>query len=191
MTFSIAAQDLAGNATTVTTTTDGSRVVVDTIAPVLNYPAGVAIEATGPNGALVNYDASATDTGGVATFTTYPASGLDFPLGSNMVNVRATDQAGNYTGGSFFVTVSDTTPPVLTLPMNMTVEATGPGGAIVGFQVSATDAVDGAVSAVATPASGSLFPIGTTTVSVSATDHHQNSASGSFTVTVHDRPLRS
>ena len=40
------------------------------------------------------------------------------------------------------------------------------------------------VSVVATPASGSLFPIGTTTVTVVATDQYNNSSSTTFTVTV-------
>jgi hypothetical protein len=66
----------------------------------------------------------------------------------------------------------------------MTVNASGHSGAIVDFAASANDQVDGPLSVICLPASGSLFSIGETTVNCSATDAHGNSASGSFTVTV-------
>ena len=50
--------------------------------------------------------------------------------------------------------------------------------------VSAADLVDGAVTATPTPPSGSTFPLGTTTVNVTAIDAAGNIAHGSFTVTV-------
>ena len=81
---------------------------------------------------------------------------------------------------------SDTTSPVITKPADMTVEATGPDGAFVDFTVSALDAVDGAVSVTATPASGSKFPLGSTTVSLTASDSKGNTATDSFLITVVD-----
>jgi len=81
---------------------------------------------------------------------------------------------------------SDITPPVITVPANITAEATGPGGAVVTFTASADDAVDGDVPVTCVPASGSTFPIGTTTVNATATDAHHNVAHASFTVTVQD-----
>jgi hypothetical protein len=81
----------------------------------------------------------------------------------------------------------DTTPPVLTLPWNMIIEAAGPTGAPATFTASATDDVDGSVPVTCTPASGSISPIGPTTVSCSATDVAGNVGTGTFTVTVHDR----
>lgn len=78
----------------------------------------------------------------------------------------------------------DTTPPVVTVPSNMTVNATSPSGATVTFTASATDDVDGPLPATCTPASGSTFPIGTTTVTCTATDSSSNTGSASFTVTV-------
>jgi hypothetical protein len=77
-------------------------------------------------------------------------------------------------------------PPVLTLPQPIAVEATGPDGAAVSFDVSASDAEDGTLAASCTPASGSVFPLGTTPVDCSATDAGGERASGSFTVTVRD-----
>lgn len=81
---------------------------------------------------------------------------------------------------------TDTTPPVLNLPANITAEATSPAGAVVTYAVSANDQVDGAVTPVCTPAPGSIFALGTTNVSCSATDKTGNTASGSFSITVRD-----
>jgi photosystem II stability/assembly factor-like uncharacterized protein len=80
----------------------------------------------------------------------------------------------------------DSTPPVLFLPANLTVEATGPTGAPVTFSASANDDHDGWVPVTCSPASGSTFPLGTTTVTCSATDAAANTATGTFTVTVAD-----
>jgi HYR domain len=52
------------------------------------------------------------------------------------------------------------------------------------YSVSATDPVDGPLTPVCTPASGSTFPPGTTTVTCTATDTHGNTATGSFQVQV-------
>ena len=70
----------------------------------------------------------------------------------------------------FQLTKRDTTPPVLSLPSDITAEATSPNGAAVTYTVSATDDVDGAVTPTCTPASGSTFGLGLTTVTCSATD---------------------
>ena len=66
----------------------------------------------------------------------------------------------------------------------MTVEATSAAGAVVNFSTSAMDAVSGPRPTTNTPASGSTFPLGTTTVTVTASDAAGNSASDTFTVTV-------
>jgi hypothetical protein len=116
--------------------------------------------------------------------TCSPASGSTFPLGTTTVTCSATDAAGNTGNNSFTVTVQDTTAPTLTLPSNMTVSATSAAGAVVTFSASASDLVDGSVAVTCTPASGSTFAPGTTTVNCSATDAAGNEASGSFTVSV-------
>ena len=81
---------------------------------------------------------------------------------------------------------TDTIPPVLNLSPDITKEATGLNGASVTYNASATDAVDGIIIPSCTPASGSIFALGTISVSCSATDKAGNTASGSFSVTVHD-----
>jgi Tol biopolymer transport system component len=80
----------------------------------------------------------------------------------------------------------DTTPPVLSLPLGFTVEATSPAGAVVNFTATAVDAVDGSVAVVCAPASGSTFPMGATTVICTSHDSAGNVATGTFVVVVRD-----
>lgn len=61
-------------------------------------------------------------------------------------------------------------------------------GATVNFQLPAVQNAYGAVSVTAIPASGTLFPIGTTTVQVRATDDGGGDVSCSFNVTVLEPP---
>lgn len=77
---------------------------------------------------------------------------------------------------------ADDEAPALTLPGDLTVDATGPAGTAVTFEAVATDG--GPVPVTCTPSSGSTFAIGTTTVTCSALDEVGNSAGGSFSVTV-------
>ena len=72
------------------------------------------------------------------------------------------------------------------MPANVTVEATGPMTPVTFAAATASDAVSGVASLTYTQASGSLFPVGVTTVSVTATDNRGNSVTKSFTVTVKD-----
>jgi hypothetical protein len=57
-------------------------------------------------------------------------------------------------------------------------------GAYVSFSVSAFDPEDGPVAAIASPPSGSFFPVGVNTVTVTATDHCGNTATAYFAVDV-------
>ena len=160
--------------------------VVDTTPPVLTLPDPITTEATGPTGASVAFEATALDIvdGDVAPVCS-SSSGDTFPLGTSTVECTATDAAGNPGTGSFSVTVEDTTAPGLTLPAAITVEATGPLGATVTYEVTADDLVSGVVLPSCTPAPG-VFPLGTTTVECSATDGAGNTGTGSFDITVQD-----
>jgi hypothetical protein len=102
------------------------------------------------------------------------------------VTCTATDNAGNSTSDSFTITVVDTTPPAVTVPVDITAEATGPSGAIVTFSVSAADLVDGPIVPTCSASSGDTFPLGTTTVGCSATDNASNTGSASFDISVVD-----
>ncbi len=83
-------------------------------------------------------------------------------------------------------TVGDTEPPTVTVPANMSVEATSSAGANVTYVASATDN-QGQASVACSHPSGSNFPLGTTTVTCTATDSSSNTAQAAFTVTVRDR----
>jgi hypothetical protein len=78
----------------------------------------------------------------------------------------------------------DTTPPVITVPANLAVDATSPKGAQVTYAASAKDDHDASPSLACTPASGSVFPIGDTTVACKATDAAGNAATARFVVHV-------
>jgi len=79
---------------------------------------------------------------------------------------------------------TDTTAPTVTVPDPVTVDATGPDGATVTFAAAATDDTDPSPTLSCAPPSGGTFPIGSTTVTCTATDAAGNQATGSFTVTV-------
>jgi hypothetical protein len=164
----------------------GTLTIADTVPPVLSLPANLALEATSPAGAVATFSATANDnvSGSVPVSLSHP-SGTTFPLGSTPVHASATDAAGNTATGTFTVTVHDTTAPVIGALPNLTVEATSAAGAVVTFSASATDAVS-AATVTASPASGSTFPLGPTTVTVTARDAAGNTATGTFTVTVRD-----
>lgn len=74
--------------------------------------------------------------------------------------------------------------PTLTVPADLTVEATSPAGAVVEFAATAADAAGVAITPVCTPASGSVFPIGLQTVTCTATAPAGNATTGSFDVRV-------
>ena len=159
-------------------------VAADTTAPVFTVvPPNQTLEATGPGGAAATFAAQATDDTGTTTITYAPASGSTFPLGPTTVTATATDAAGNTANATFTVTVVDTTAPALTVPANQ--GASGSGPTVVSYPAAtATDAVTANPVISCSPASGSTFPAGPTTVSCTATDGAGNASSGSFTVTV-------
>ena len=189
-TFPLGTTSVACSASTAGgTSSDSFNVtVVDTTPPVLTLPGTINKGATSPAGAVVTFSATATDlVDGSITVFCNPSSGSTFVIGTTVVQCTATDSRFNSTSGSFLVVVSaDVTPPVLTLPANITAEATSASGAVVTYTATAIDDFDGPVPVTCTPASGSTFPLGTTTVQCSAQDAAGNVAHGSFTVTVQD-----
>jgi hypothetical protein len=163
----------------------------DTTPPSITAPLGITKEATGPSGAVVTFTATATDTvDGSVPVTASPLSGSMFPINApgpvTIVGLAASDKAHNTASASFKVTVVDTTPPTITSPGNLIAEATSPTGANVTFSASATDLVDGNITVTASAASGSKFALGNTTVTLTAKDTRNNSATSNFTVTVKD-----
>ncbi|PWU11122.1 MAG: hypothetical protein C5B50_24045 [Verrucomicrobia bacterium] len=120
--------------------------------------------------------------GGPLALTQTPAG--PYPLGTNVVTLTATDIHGLSSSVNGLIIVVDTTAPDINCPTNMVADATTPRGAVVTFAATATDACSGPPIFVCQPASGSIFPIGTTTVTCTATDLAGNVSSRQFQVTV-------
>lgn len=156
------------------------------------------LEATSPSGAVVVLDGSASrgangqtitfrwtlgdqniGTGSVATTTA--------PLGDNTYTLTVEDQHGLKSAASATVKVRDTTPPTLTLPTSVAVDAASAAGTVVTFAASARDMVSGDVPVTCAPRSGVVFPLGTTVVNCLATDAAGNTATGAFRVTVREQ----
>jgi hypothetical protein len=101
----------------------------------------------------------------------------------------ATDPVTPYAAASSDTFVVDNTGPSSPLPGPQTLDATSPAGRSVQYAPLAFDSGDNAAVTVScNPSAGTphTFPIGTTTVSCTASDSLGNTTAGSFTVTIAD-----
>jgi uncharacterized repeat protein (TIGR01451 family) len=168
--------------------------VVDTTAPTVTAPANVTVN-TGPGatscGTIVS-DAtlgtgSANDScaGSLSVTRTGVPAGNVFPVGTTTITYTAND-GYNSAQAQQTVTVIDNTLPTISCPLDITLEPSCPSGAIATYTAPVgTDNCTGSTTTrTAGLASGSVFPIGTTTVTHQVTDASGNTASCSFTVTV-------
>jgi len=176
------AQDAAGNASD----TQFAVNVTDTTAPTIGTNPNISTPSTSPAGATVTFGVpSASDLADAAPIVTCaPASGSTFPQGTTQVTCTATDAHGNHASSIFTVSVTNSAPAV-SVPANITAEATSAAGAAVPFAATADDNEQGAITPTCVPAAGQ-FPLGTTTVTCTATDVANATGSASFTVTVQD-----
>ncbi len=168
-------------------------VVIDTEAPVITCPADFSF--TIPDGdcsAIVNYpNSTITDNCPGTTFSTVagPTSGSVVSAGIYTVTIQASDAAGNTSNCDFILTVNEASVPVIICPADLSVIAS-PGACEVAVTLIVPAASDSCstVTIVQTegPASGSLFPIGTTSVGFTATDLYGNSATCNYNVLVID-----
>ena len=152
--------------------------------PTISGPGDLTAEATSASGAIVNYTVHATDPDSPVTVSCNHPSGSIFPIGTTRVICTASDAAGNSASMSFSVKVQDTTPPVITVPDTLTVQATSAYGAYVDYTASALDAVDGSTKLTCYPPSGRFFHIGTTKVFCSTYDNALNKVGAWFEVVV-------
>ena len=146
------------------------------------------------------------DTGDDIIYTITADNGVDDPMviGPRPLNTAFFDlSVGSWTitadvddnpdcddtseGATCMITIEvlDVTPPEITCPDDITVEAEGPDGAVVSFDPpTVSDDVDPEPTRSCDPMPGDLFPVGMTTVTCIATDAAGNSAQCEFTVTV-------
>jgi HYR domain len=137
-------------------------------------------------GAVTKGPSTPKDASCMVTCAPPPAAAL--PKGTTTVTCTVTDSFNNTAQCSFTVTVVDKQPPTFTCPANI-VKSTDPNqcSAVVNYTTpTATDNCDGPRPVTCTPASGSTFQKGTSTVTCTSTDTAGNTASCSFTVTVND-----
>ncbi len=187
--------DASGN----TTTCQFSVTITDSQPPVLtNCPSnisqfndpnlcGAVVSWTTP-GATDNCSVTVTQTGGL------PSASV-FPVGVSFISYTATDAAGNTATCQFSITIIDNQVPVIqNCPSNIAI-GNNPGqcgGTATWTTPTVSDNCPGAVlSQTAGGASGSVFPLGTTTVSYLVTDASGNTATCQFIVTVTDTQVPS
>ncbi len=195
-------------ATTITwTATDGSGnsssctqtvTVNDTEKPAITCPANIT-HGTDPGACSATFDpgtATATDNCGNPSVSGTRSDGQPlnaaYPKGATTITWTATDGSGNSSSCAQTVTVNDTEAPKVTCPNNVTtVSPTGSCSATVNVGVAtATDNCDGNVTPVPSRSDNKPitdpFPVGTTTITWTATDSSGNHSSCDQTVTVVD-----
>jgi len=166
--------------------------------PTANAGADQTVECAGATTA-VNLDGSASTAGsgsinsyswaeGATSLGTGATLTVNLPVGTHTITLTVTDTGGGSDTDDVVITVQDTLAPniscpadvVVNLPMNSTATSM-----IVNYPaVTATDSCSSSVTVNSTPASGSVFPVGTTTVNATADDGAGHISTCSFTVTV-------
>ncbi|MFY7883497.1 MAG: HYR domain-containing protein, partial [Dolichospermum sp.] len=166
--------------------------VLETELPTITCPADITVNNDlGNCSALVTVPAPAVaDNCGIDTVINDYTNSADatgvYPVGTTVVTATATNAVGT-SQATFEVIVKDVTAPTFGVINTVNASATNATGAIVNYTLpTATDNCSGVVNVVATPVSGSLFPIGTTIVTVVATDAVGNQNTTTFNVVVKD-----
>ncbi|MDG1158487.1 MAG: HYR domain-containing protein, partial [Flavobacteriales bacterium] len=168
-------------------------ILEDYIAPEIICPADINTTAdAGICGAIVNYELPETyDNCTVASLDLSAglASGSEFPVGTTTVSYLVTDGFGNTAECSFEVTVTDDEAPSIICPEDIVAESDlGVCGALVMYDLPVIDDNCATASLVMIEglASGSTFPVGTTTLTYEVVDLHGNASTCSFNITVLD-----
>jgi hypothetical protein len=151
--------------------------------PVITCSTNIVVECTG-GPTQVNFVTSASEGGSPLTVTCTPPSGTGFRLGVSNVVCTATNTVGLSSSCSFTVTVIDTILPEVACSTNRTVHSIDPNGAIVTYLSAAFPDACGNGRFDCFPRSGTVFPVGVTTVLCRTADAAGNSNGCVFTVTV-------
>lgn len=163
----------------------------DTIPPVItNCPDTIIVsnDSTMCSAVVSWTEPTATDNCSTVTVTRSHNPGDAFPVGTTQVTYVATDFAGNTDTCTFIVIVHDTEKPVLTdCPGNIT-QSNDPGdcAAIVTWTAPTDSDNCPGWTLTSNHDSGDSFPVGTTTVTYTATDAAGNTSTCSFDVVISD-----
>jgi hypothetical protein len=170
--------------TLIATDVDGNPATVDlrfdsTSASTITGGSFTVVAASGQGGVAYNFP-TPTISGDPGTVTCSPESGSFFPIGVNIVTCMTT------TGleATILITVLDIEGPTIATRPDVTVNATSPAGAVVSYAPPAASDNAPGVTVACAPPPGSTFPVGSTTVTCTATDASGNTASSTFNVTV-------
>jgi hypothetical protein len=113
------------------------------------------------------------------------ATGEAIPDGVYTLRLTYQDAAGDPPASNASTNVTiDRTPPALVLPPDISVAASSDAGAVVSYPPATASDTLGIASLTYSKASGSVFPIGVTQVTVTAADAAGNTAVASFAITV-------
>ena len=155
--------------------------LADIVLPVFTAPATVIIEAVAALTPVTLAAPEVTDDKDGALIATADQTG-PFSLGSHTIIWTATDTSGNSATANQTIIVQDTTPPSITVPADIALEATGDSTEVTLELATATDLVDGSVTTSSDAASG--FAVGVHTVTWTATDASNNTATASQKITI-------
>jgi parallel beta-helix repeat protein len=158
---------------------------------VANCPANITVASPDGNAVVVTYSIP-TPSGGTSPYTTSgsPSSGSPFPVGTTTVTVTAKDSSQPQQTATcpFTVTVTYSPPSALiaNCPANITVASPDGNPVVVTYSIPTPSGGTSPYTTSGSPSSGSPFPVGTTTVTVTAKDSSQpqQTATCPFTVTV-------
>ncbi len=173
------ATDNVGNSIT----SDQTVTIIDTTAPQIKAPDDILLEAT-------TVDANTVDLGlpWVYDIIAVESFANDAPetflIGMTTVTWTASDTSGNTASATQKVTISDTTPPSIVAPSDITVEATNVSGMPISIGEATTSDTIGIESV--SNNSPDLFYLGNTTVTWTAIDSHGNNASDTQTISIVD-----
>jgi hypothetical protein len=174
--------------------------IVDTTNPMITAPPNVSVS-TGPGattcGAFVS-DATlgnATASDGCSATVTITRTGVpagnNFPVGTTIVTYTADDGHGHTASAMQSVTVTDNTPPTLSVPPNQTVNAP-PNSCSANVNPGTATASDNCPGVTVTGTRSDSqplnapYPVGVTTITWKATDAANNTTTGNQTITVKD-----
>ena len=132
--------------------------------------------ADGPSGV---FDSSLVMAGGSFSYTTDTVGSFDYHC---MVHPWMTGTLIVEDGTTS--TPADTVPPTVLVSDDITLQTEDQNGASATFNPQAIDNIDELITPTCSPASGSVFAIGTTEVVCTATDSSGNTASNSFNVII-------
>ena len=149
--------------------------------PTVSPPKDLYVEATGGLTRVLIGQAIATDESGIKSLSNNAPD--EFPLGITTVIWTAIDNAGNMGIATQTITVGDSTPPVIYGITDITQETKGTEN-MVNLGVPKVDDLVGVLSV--TNDAPSIFPLGKTVVTWTATDVAKNEATATQTITIID-----